>query len=182
MFIVDKKRKLYSWFPVDLKEIIKQVREELDEHLCAINENTNEIQANYEYLAKLEAKIEKLSERIERIQLFLEEKLGLQRSEVKEFTIEPLTNKEKEVFLTLYTLEETKGLVTYTDIARKTGLPEEFVCSYITRMIEKGVPIVKRYVRDKPYLKLDSRFKELQAKKNILKIEQRTIPHILGKV
>ena len=42
-----------------------KIKQEFLEHLDSINQNTNEIQANYEYLKEFETKLEKLRERID---------------------------------------------------------------------------------------------------------------------
>ena len=46
-----------------LKGVFSDVKEELEDHLTAINENTNEISANYEYLCEIDSKMDKLNER-----------------------------------------------------------------------------------------------------------------------
>lgn len=156
-----------------LRDIFSQIKDEFEDHLISINENTNEIQSVYQYVAQIDSKIERLGQRIDQIQLFLQQNHSFKAEEKPVFYIKPLTKKEQEIFLVLYTLEE-KGAVTYTDIARLTALTEDIVSSYITSIMEKGVPIIKKYVNNKPYLKLDQRFKELQTKENILGIEQTT--------
>jgi hypothetical protein len=42
-------------------------------------------------------------------------------------------------------------------------------------MIVKGVPIVKTYLKNRPYLRLNKTFRTTQTKENILKIEQRNL-------
>ncbi|MBW2980738.1 hypothetical protein KY360_04960 [Candidatus Woesearchaeota archaeon] len=163
---------------LNLTAAFNQVKEEFDEHLAAINGNTNEIQSNYSYLCELDSKIEKLKERMDQIQIFLQKSQGFMAEENKKFEVSRLTKNEKEVFLVLYTLDESKGNVSYKDLARNIGLTEELVCSYINNMVAKGVPITKRYINNKPYLKLNQDFKRLQTKENILKIEQTTIRNL----
>ena len=158
-----------------VKVLFDELKDEMNEHLDAINENTNEISSNYESLCELDYKIGKLSERLDQLQLFLEQSLGYKAEKKPKFTPQPLTNNEQDVFLVLYTLEDKKGSVSYADIAKRTGLSEELVAQYITRMIEKNVPVIKRYVNNEPLLKLDPHFKRLQAKENILGLNQRTI-------
>ena len=159
----------------ELNKIFSQIKEEFEDHLTSINENTNEIQSNFQYLSELDSKIEKLNEKLDKIQFFLEKNLSYRPEKTLNFDILPLTQKEQEVFLVLYTLEEAKGAVSYVDIARRVALPEELVSSYITGMIEKGVPIIKKYLNNKAYLKLDRSFKNIQAKENILKLNQKTL-------
>jgi hypothetical protein len=158
-----------------IKMLFDEMREELDEHLDSINQNTNEISSNHEYLCELDYKFNKLSERLDQLELFLEGNLGFSRLKKPKFQPKPLTNNEQDVFLVLYTLEEKKGAVSYPEIAKRTGLSEDMVSHYIARMIEKNVPIIKRYVNNQPLLRLDPKFKRLQAKENILGLNQRMI-------
>lgn len=162
----------------ELQGVFDSLREELDDHLCSINENTNELQANYEYISQVDAKLDNISERLDQMQMFLK-RIGYAVEEKPKFNCQPLTKKEQEVFLLLYTLEE-KGAVTYDDIARRSGIPSDTIAIYITCMIQKGVPIMKRCVHNKMYMRLDKEFKKAQAKQNILKISQTIIPNILG--
>ena len=77
-----------------LKDAFNVVREELDDHREAINQSTNEIQTNYEYLCKLDSKIEKLGERIDELTMFIKQLKG---QEQKKFIVSRLTRKEQEV-------------------------------------------------------------------------------------
>lgn len=178
MLLTEKKRALYSEAFKDinnqLHDAFSQIKEEFEDHLVAINENTNEIQSNYEVISEIDQKLNKLSERLDRIEFFLQ-KEGLETEEKQEFKPVRLSKREQEVFLILYTLEEIKGSVTYLDIARKLCLTEDIVASYISNIIQKGVPIIKRYIANQAHLSLNPKFKALQAKENILQIEQRTL-------
>ena len=140
----------------------------MDEHLQSINENTNEITSNYEYITELEAKVEKLTERLDQMQNAIHS--ISQKPVTTVAKIKPLTREEEEVFIILYTLQEEKGSVTFTDIAKKTDFSEELVSDRINSMIEKGIPITKKFINSEPYLRLDKDFKTLQAKENVLKI------------
>lgn len=157
-----------------LHESFSQIKDEFEDHLIAINENTNEIQANYELLCNIEQKLNKFSERLDKIELFLHQK-GMKTDEKEEFKPIRLSKREQEIFLVLYTLEEVKGTVTYLDIVRRVSLPEDIVASYVSNMLQKGVPIIKRYIANEAHLSLNPRFKSLQAKENILQIEQRRL-------
>ena len=154
----------------ELKEALKSTKNELDGHLEAINENTSEIQASYECRNDLNNKIEKLTERLERIELFLQTNSNFIVEE-RTFDVKPLTKTEQHVFLVIYALEDEKGLVSYADICRKTGLPNYVVSEYLARLVDKGIPIIKKYVNNIPYIKLNPDFKCLQAKENILMID-----------
>lgn len=172
---LEKEVKLSSGHLAYFKHTADGIREEIEDHLISINENTNEIEANHEFLCSLNEKIDKLSERLEKIELFLHEKARFEIEEKQEFKVKQLSKREKEVFLMLYAMNESLGSITYLDIAKRTGLTEDLVSGYITSMIEKGIPIHKKYVNGKAHLMLNKHFRNLQAKENILQIEQKTI-------
>jgi len=155
----------------ELKGAFLKIKKEFEEHLQAINENTNEIQSNYECLCEIEAKIDKLAERMDKIQLFLQSNSSFIAEDQKAFEIKPLTKTEQQVFMVLYALEDEKGMVSYADISRKTALSDDIISNYITSMIGKGIPILKKYINSRPFLKLDQEFKTLQAKENLLMID-----------
>ena len=147
-----------------------KIRQEFEEHLQAINENTNEIAANYEYTCEIQGKLDKLSDRVDQIQMYLETNSNIVFEKRNNFDVKRLNRVEQQVFLVIYTLEEEKGSLTYEDIAGKLNMSEQLISNYITSLIEKGVPIMKRYINSKPYLRLDPEFKTLQAKENILQL------------
>lgn len=159
----------------NLKNAFNTIKEEFEEHLGSINENTNEIQANYEYLCNVDSKIDKLNEKIEDLQLFINR---LVAKDYKKHTEEQvynhifLTIREKEVFLALYTMAEEKGPITYKAISRRIGLTEFMVREYVTNLIEKGIPIIKKYVNQEIYLNIDQKFRHMQAKENLVDINE----------
>ncbi|MBI2646846.1 HTH domain-containing protein [Candidatus Woesearchaeota archaeon] len=149
---------------------LTKIRHELEEHLQAINETTNEIVANYEYLSVLESKLDRLSDRVNQMQMHLELNSDTVIAKRNNFEVKKLNRIEQKVFLVIYTLEEEKGSVTYEDIAQKLKISEQLVGNYVTSLIGKGVPIMKRYLNSKPFLRLDPVFKTLQTKENILQL------------
>ena len=159
----------------NLKKAFNTIKEEFEEHLSSINENTNEIQANYEYLCNIDSKIDKLNEKIEGIQLFIKHftnEKTIDDSKKQDYNHIFLTTREKEVFLALYTMAEEKGPITYKAIARRIGLTEFMVREYIINLIEKGIPVVKRYVNQEVYLDIDQKFRHMQAKENLVDINE----------
>ena len=152
---------------------LKGIREEFDDHRESINDNTNEIEANYELLCKLDAKVDRIEEQLEQLQLSLSQFLGNPSQPLSQASIE-LDEREKDVFLVLYTAADEK-LLTYRDIATVMKESEFLVRGYITNMIEKGVPITKRYVNDVAYVSFGRHFKDRQAKENIVRLSQRTV-------
>lgn len=155
----------------ELARIVGLLREEVDDHLEAINENTSEIANNFECMVRLEEKIDQVSERLDRLQLLVERHLGVDSSSVKEFAVLPLTKREQEVFLILYTSEDS-GPVDVETLARHASLPVTMVRDYITGMIAKGVPIMQQTSFGKILLSLDVDFKREQATKNVLNLKQ----------
>lgn len=163
-----------------LKSSFSAIKEEMDIHLDSINENTSEINANFDYMLKLEAKFDKLSERIDDIQMMMEEFVGLpNKSDYKEqFTNIELNNREQEVFMTLYSINSSDAL-SYSEIARKLGLTVSLVEKYIANMIMKGLPIIKKYNEGNLLLTVDEEFKSLQAKENILNIHENIVQSLV---
>ena len=140
----------------------KAIKQELDEHREAINSNTNEFGAIYDLLEEYDKRIEKLNERVDELQMHVIPQKELE-NEIK------LTHREQEVFLVLYTVEES---VSAKSIAKILGFSDEMVHTYVYNLISKGVPVKKKFVKEKTMLYLDGRFKSLQAKKNLVKIDE----------
>ncbi len=166
-FFSSRKRNEIETVRVKLTRSFEQVKEQFEDHLVAINENTNEIQSNFEYICELDRKIDKLSEKIDELNMLLRQQRGEDTGE-KKFELQPLTKKEKEVFYALYILTEGRRFATYKEIARRACYSENLVASYITSLIEKGIPIVKKYADRTAYLSLNPEFRQLQAKENIV--------------
>ena len=141
---------------------VKSVRDEMEDHLTAINENTEEMQEQSNHLTELESKVEKLKEQLDEVHMMLSQ-ITSQNKEYK------LTDAEKNVFMVLYSVEQTP--LSYSDIVMRTGLTELAVKAHIFSMINKGIPIVESKISAQSYFRLDRKFKELQANENILKID-----------
>ena len=146
-------------------DVLSKVREELDDHREAINENTNEVNLNHEFLNELSGRMDKLTERVDELTMLI--KCGAQQK--KNWEITPLTNREKEVFQTLYVLgEDHNNAVTYKDIAQKLKTTEAAIGSFVSSFVAKGIPIVKKYSGGRAFIGLDLAFKHAQAKENIV--------------
>lgn len=159
-------------FANSIKESFLRVREEFTEHLEAINDNSRENQENYEHICEIENKIEKLNEKIDEISVYLSRSFNYGNGNIKDLdscvNID-LSSREKEIFLVLYTSDETKPLY-YSDLAAKLGISEHLAREYVLSMITKGIPINKVVKNSKVLLSLDSQFKQVQAKHNVLKL------------
>jgi biotin operon repressor len=152
----------------DLKLSFRKVKDEFSEHLETINQNTNEIQNNYEFLCELDARIDKLSQRMDEMQMFLERQK--QNIAVEDVPKNSLTETEQKVFMALYTSEDS--LLGYAELAEKLSMSEIMVRNYIHNLMQKGVPIIRNSDGEKVLLSLDPEFKRLQATGNVLKINE----------
>jgi len=157
-----------------LKRAFNKIKEEFNHHLESINENSNEIQVNYEYLTEMDANIDKLASRLEHIEIFLKKlddsfKIA---EDVEGFTIEPLSVNEKRIFTVIYSAQKA---ISYLEIANALSLSESLVRSYLTNIISKGIPIIKKYVNGKPVITLDEEFKKVQKEQNVVKLSQKQL-------
>ena len=155
-----------------LRKAFSSVKNEFEEHLDGINRNTEEIQALFGHLQDVEEKIDKLTERLDEMQFSLRPKAS--------FPIEDLalSTREQEVFTVIYLASEPLAL---DDIAKKLGLTVAMVHNHVYRLMSKGIPLIHEFIDDKFSIKLDSQFKDLQMRKNILKIEESVSRGLLAK-
>jgi len=158
----------------DVNVLVKGIREEFEDHLDSINKNTEEISYHFDYLKHIESRIDKFEEKLENLQMQFSRFSGIHLVEDTDFSDVKLDEEEKRIFLFLYTCPSDK-LISYKDVAKSLRISEFLVRGYVTNLIEKGIPVRKRCVNNEVLLELDSRFKELQAKKNIIKVDQKTV-------
>jgi DNA-binding NarL/FixJ family response regulator len=154
-----------------IKASFQAVKSELDTHLDSINQNTTELESVFEYLSEIDEKIEKLGQRLDELQLFINPEMSPDKFKVK------LTLREQEVFMVLYAVQKQ---VTLKDIARRLGLTEEMVNNYVFNLISKGIPILKQFKNNQMFLYLDMKFKDLQARKNVLDINKSVSEQLTG--
>lgn len=155
-------------FQIGVKSAFKEVKLELEEHLESINYSTREIQTIYDYLNELDAKMDKINERIDELQIAINPEVESQSNII-------LTNREQEVFMVLYAEEN----VILKEIAKKLGFTEEMVNKYIYNLISKGIPVLRNYTETTVSFALDLKFKDVQAKRNILNINESISREIL---
>lgn len=136
------------------------IRSALEEHLSAINENTSEIQALFDYLHDIEVKMDKVSQRLDKMQLSQEHIL-------EKSSLQPLDNNEKKIFLVLYT---EKSPLSFDEISKKTGYTLTLVQEAVTTISNKGIPLVRSHFNNKMFVKLNPEFKEMQAKQNLVNL------------
>ena len=159
-----------------LKRAFDKIKSQFEDQIEAINENTSEIQANYNLLKELEENVEHLRQQLEAIQLHLSQTSPdfSFKSNDKPYEIQPLSVNEKRVLVVILASASDK-FQSYADLAKLLNLSESLVRSYITNMIEKGIPILKKYLNGKPLISIDEKFKELQEKCDIAKLAQKRL-------
>jgi len=136
------------------------VRNALEEHLSAINENTSEIQTMFDYLQELDLKIEKLSSRLDHLQL--SQGCNLDKPEV-----ESLNHTERKVFLTLYTEEQP---LSFSEIGQRAELPNSLIPECISSISSKGIPLCRTFCNGQLFVNIDKNFKDVQAKEGLINL------------
>ena len=150
-----------------VKKAVKQIRDELDDHLDTINQNTEELSSAYQYIAELEGKIEKLSERLDEITYS-----GAAQELIGGMEID-LSLKEQEIFSCLY--HYPQGL-TVEQVTRLTGFTQPVINTVIDTLGEKGVPVHKHITGLGKSFQLEHKFRDLQARKQLVTVH----PSIAG--
>lgn len=159
---------------VQLKQAFDKIKFQFEEHLEAINENTNEIQANYNLLKDLEERIEHLRGQLEAVQMqlsHLDPSFAFKKGDMP-FEIQPLAINEKRVLVVLLA---SQRFLSYGELAKMLNMSQSLVRSYVTNMIAKGIPIVKKYLSGKPTVNVDEKFKDVQEKHDIARLAQRRL-------
>lgn len=170
MALKDYLKKEISKINSNLKLSFKKIKEELDSYLDTINQNTNEIQSNYEFLIELDKKIENLSERVDELTMLINPKETMDKYDFD------LTMREQEVFLVLYAIQKKMSAAA---IAKRLGLTIDKVNTYLYNLISKKVPILKEYHNNKIFFYLDDKFRSLQARHSIIKIDSSVSKQLL---
>ncbi len=129
-----------------------KVKDELDDHLEAINGNSAEIQSLYGFLSALEQRLDKLSDRLDEIFM----------------PVSSLSIREQELFLALYTASSPLSVRT---LASRLGFSTAVVYSLLDFLRQRDVPVVEVKVGRGIAYALDKDFCELQAKEQVVKID-----------
>lgn|SRR3989338_6760 len=147
-----------------MRSEFENIRLALEEHLAAINENTAEIQALFDYLQEMDVKLEKVTDRLDQMQL----NAGLATPKVR---VAPLDQMERKVFLTIYTEESA---LSYAEIAQKTDISSSCVAECVSSLVQKGVPLHRTCSNGQLFFTLHPQFKEMQAKENVVNLSLRS--------
>jgi predicted transcriptional regulator len=126
-----------------LRDAFEKVKEELTEHLEAINQNTVEVAANYEYLSSLEEKIEKLADKIDQVYLLLEDRKPQEQKPT-------FTQRETELLEVLRAQKE----ISVVKLSQHIGLPPMLIEDLAQSIQQKGIPLLKEELVGDTLLKL----------------------------
>ena len=151
-----------------LREAFSKIREERDEHLESINDLTAELQMAFEYISDLEHKYDKLKEITDELQMF---KNSLLLNDKSHFSNIILSLDEQKLFLVLYVFGEKEPL-SYNNLVKKLLIEEEGVKLLLSSLLDKKIPITREKIGSEWYFNIDSRFRELQMKENLIKIHE----------
>jgi len=154
-----------------LRAAFSKVKEEFEEHLQAINENTDEINASHDALGELDGKMEKLNARIDTIHMMFQQLLLQTRVSVE------LGLAEQRVFSLLY----LHPYVPLIEMGVKTSLSQNEVEDILTSLADKGVVIVRRVKDGETYLKLDDDFRRLQEQYQMVKVSPAIMQQVENK-
>ncbi len=87
-----------------------------------------------------------------------------------------LTRQEFTIFSSLYSLEEQSKEITYKDLALQTGLTESSIRDYISKLINKGIPIIKERINNKIILlRISPELRNIATLEILSKINSRQI-------
>jgi len=151
----------------------KVIKEEFEDHLDAINENTEEIQMHHASLAEFNVKIEKLNEKVDQVSSMVKELIS-ERGNIS------LSLDEQKLFLVLYMNEE--GFISFDELVDRTHFNADYVRDLITVMLDKGVKLTREITEGTLYFKMNSYFKTRQIQENIVKIDPAVVGQMENKV
>jgi NTP pyrophosphatase (non-canonical NTP hydrolase) len=161
-----------------LKASFSKIKFELDDQREAINENTNEIQSNFEYVDELDKKIDKLSERLDDLNLYLANiarVLNIDTIDIEEQRFEQLkislTRHEKEVFSIIYVMCEQDVKPTLKRLSTRLGYTTEMTKNYLLQLMDKGIPLSITKGDNDLIIDLDPAFRRVQTRKNIVGLD-----------
>jgi hypothetical protein len=151
-----------------IKDAFRKIKEERDEHLETINQLSTELQYAFEIISELEYKHEKLKEITDDLQMF---KNSMLINDKTHFSNVMLSLDEQKLFLTMYIFGEREPL-SWGLITKKLGVSDNILKALLSSLLDKRIPITREKIGTEWYFNIDSRFRELQSKENIIKIHE----------
>ena len=146
----------------ELKVVFSKIKEEFEDHLESINQNTIEIQSSFELLSRLATRVEKIEHRLATIE---------NRAPERSNETVLLTRDEEEVYALLLDSTRQQRLLTYEHIAEKVEVSKTFCAHLIANLVEKGIPIVKKFSNGDVFLEIDARFIERESMISVATID-----------
>ncbi|MFO8016887.1 MAG: hypothetical protein R6U32_07345 [Candidatus Woesearchaeota archaeon] len=156
-----------------IKSAFRTVNEEFEDHLDAINENTQEIHSHHEALSELNRKLEKLNDRMDELQLMVRQSY-MDRKDIR------LGFDEQKVFLLLYMHES--GFLSFDELTSRTGFSPDYMRGLINSMLDKGVGLIREVMDGRLFFKLNPHFRAIQTKENIVSIDPSVVRQMENKV
>ncbi len=145
-----------------LDNLSSGIREEFDEHLDAINENTEEISIQNSAICEIDNRLNKLEEKLDKVHFMFKQMLS--RSVVSV----DLSKDEQKVFLMLYTHE---GFLSANDICDKSDIDKSLVEESLMALMDKGIPVEREILNKGVYFRLGKEFKLRQAKEEMVHVD-----------
>ena len=145
-----------------LEDNVFMARDEVDDHLHAINANTNEIEMQNNDICEIDNRLNKMEEKMGDLHFLLKQLVTKAQLSVE------LSKDEQRVFLILYTHDKFMKPV---DICSKAFLEKDVVEESLTSMADKGIPLEREILDGKVYFRMNSEFKLRQAKEQIIRID-----------
>ena len=154
---------------VDLS--LYNVKEEMDDHLTAINENTQEIELCYSHMMEMNKRIKFLENKVDFMQKIMGKLVQSEQTptKVEEKAKIRLSKQEQNLFMQFYAFD---GAMDLNMLTANLGRSEGFIRYYINSLVQKGVPILKENRGKKQYFLLDPQFKDEHAKHGAVLIER----------
>lgn len=149
------------------------MKEELDEHLLAINENTRDLDQQAAAVSVLEEKFEKLHLRMDAMHMMFRKLIMQAKVRVD------LSCSEQKVFALLF---EFGKYVPTKFIAEKACFGSEDLEETVTSLCDKGIPIERRVIGDREYLKMDQDFRMIQAREQIVQVSPSVMQQMENKL
>lgn len=132
-----------------IKKSFEAVREEMEDHLVAINENTDELKCHSQFLNELDSKLEAANEKLESLHMMLMQAMK-----------SSLNENEKRI---VEVLDKSTSFLSCKDIAFSAGVSELFVKAHLFSMICKGVPLKEKVIDSNSYFSLERKSESTQT-------------------
>ncbi|MBT7902807.1 hypothetical protein HN587_03015 [Candidatus Woesearchaeota archaeon] len=145
----------------NLKHSFSKIKEEFDDHIQSINDNTSELTVLEGNVCEVDKRLTKLEEKMDNIHMILKTLLSQSHLNIE------LNQDEQKLFLLLYTSDEA---MNRKEISTKISLEEETVSELILSMTDKGIPLHRINTTHETHFKLDEEFRLAQAREKIIKI------------